>query len=51
MDHSETIKPALRDAFLQRFDDMDLFAPWRSFPMPALIAAAPVTAFSHFHID
>lgn len=43
--HDETIKPALRDAFLHGLADLDPAAPWRSFPLPAMIAEAPLEAF------
>lgn len=47
--HDATIRPALRDAFLRNFDTMDVAAPWRSFPLPALIISAPVETFSKFY--
>jgi hypothetical protein len=47
--HDERIKSDLRDAFLQRFDSIDLAAPWRSFPLPALVAAAPLASFAAFY--
>ncbi len=47
--HDEAIKPALRDAFLHNLADLDLAAPWRSFPLPALMVSAPVAAFRAFY--
>lgn len=43
--HDGAIKPALRDAFLQRLDALDVQAPWRAFPLPALCAQAPLALF------
>lgn len=43
--HDGSIRPALRDEFLRRFDDIDVAAPWRSFPLPALLVSAPVGLF------
>jgi hypothetical protein len=47
--HEGAIKPALRDSFLRRFPDMDIDAPWRSFPLPALVASAPIATFFKFY--
>ncbi len=47
--HDGSIKPALRDAFLRNFDAMDVAAPWRSFPLPALIVTAPLEIFTAFY--
>jgi hypothetical protein len=47
--HTGAIKPALRDAFLQSFDTMDVTAPWRSFPLPALTVAAPLAVFEAYY--
>lgn len=43
--HDGSIRPVLRDEFLRRFDDIDVAAPWRSFPLPALLVSAPVDLF------
>lgn len=48
--HTGTIKPALRDAFLQNFDRIDVTAPWRSFPLPALVTTVPVATFFEFYL-
>jgi len=43
--HDGAIKAELRDALLQRLDTLDVGAPWRTFPLPALVAEAPVELF------
>ncbi|WP_315836586.1 hypothetical protein [Bradyrhizobium prioriisuperbiae] len=48
--HTEAIKPTLRDAFLQTFATVDVAAPWRNFPLPALVATAPITTFFEFYL-
>jgi hypothetical protein len=47
--HDETIRPELRDRFLQSFASVDPSAPWRSFPLPPLTAQAPFAAFVAFY--
>ena len=47
--HDETIKPELRDAFVANFDKIDLAAPWRCFPLPALTVSAPLAVFREFY--
>jgi len=47
--HDGSIKPALRDAFLGRLDSLDIAAPWRGFPLPAIVARAPMAAFRNFY--
>ncbi len=48
--HTGTIRAELRDAFVQNFDRIDVTAPWRSFPLPALVTTAPVTTFFAFYL-
>ncbi|MBT9456970.1 MAG: hypothetical protein IV097_10150 [Burkholderiaceae bacterium] len=43
--HDGAIKAELRNVLLQRLDTLELAAPWRAFPLPALVAAAPVELF------
>ncbi len=43
--HKGAIKPALRDAFLLRLGSLNAAAPWQDFPLPAMIAEAPVALF------
>lgn len=51
LDHREAIKPALRDAFLQNLEHLDIERPWRAFPLPALLAEAPVALFyAHYRV-
>jgi hypothetical protein len=45
LDHREAIKPDLRAAFLRNIETVDIAAPWRSFPLPALRVAAPIGLF------
>ena len=45
LDHREAIKPDLRDTFLRNIETVDITAPWRSFPLPALRVAAPIGLF------
>lgn len=45
LDHREAIKPDLRAAFLRNIETVDIAAPWRSFPLPALRVAAPIETF------
>jgi hypothetical protein len=51
LDHREAIKPALRDAFLRNLAHLDIERPWRAFPLPALLAEAPVALFyAHYRV-
>ena len=45
LDHREAVKPDLRAAFLRNIATVDIAAPWRSFPLPALRVAAPIELF------
>jgi len=45
LDHREAVKPDLRAAFLRKIETVDIAAPWRSFPLPALRVAAPIELF------
>jgi hypothetical protein len=45
LDHSEALKPDLRAAFLRNIQTIDIAAPWRAFPLPALSASAPIGLF------
>lgn len=47
--HDEFLKPAMRDILLQNLDRIDLAAPWRIFPLPALAVSAPLEAFRRFY--
>jgi hypothetical protein len=49
LDHREVVKPDLRDAFLRNLETMDVDAPWRAFPLPALRTSAPVELFHAFY--
>jgi hypothetical protein len=51
LDHREAIKPALRDAFLRNLERLDIERPWRAFPLPALLAEAPIALFyAHYRV-
>ncbi len=51
LDHREAVKPDLRDAFLRNIETIDVAAPWRSFPLPALLTRAPIELFyDHYRI-
>ncbi len=45
LDHREAIKPEPRDAFLRNIETIDIEAPWRAFPLPALRTRAPIELF------
>jgi hypothetical protein len=45
LDHREAIKPDLREAFLHNLETIDVAAPWRAFPLPALRTSAPIEIF------
>ena len=45
LDHRGRVKPAVRDHLLARLDSLDPDAPWRAFPLRALLANAPIEAF------
>ena len=47
--HDDAIKPGLRDRFLAKFPAIDPAAPWRAFPLPALMAEAPLPVFTDFY--
>ena len=47
--HDERIKPDLRDALLRSLPTMDLAAPSRSFPLPVMVARAPIASFVRFY--
>lgn len=49
LDHRDAFKPELGRRFLEAMDDLDPAAPWRSFPLPALRASAPVALFYAFY--
>lgn len=49
LDHREAIKPALRARFLGGLSELDPAAPWRSFPLPALVTRAPIALFQAFY--
>ncbi|HEY9218163.1 MAG TPA: hypothetical protein VIO94_08945, partial [Phenylobacterium sp.] len=49
LDHTEAVKPAVRDAFLARLPELDPAAPWRVFPLPALRTQAPLALFGPFY--
>ncbi len=48
--HTGTIQSERRDAFLRNFDRIDVTAPWRSFPLPALVTTAPIATFFEFYL-
>jgi hypothetical protein len=45
LDHREAVKPDLRAAFLRNIETIDIAAPWRAFPLPALRTTAPIELF------
>jgi hypothetical protein len=45
LDHREAVKPDLRTAFLRNIETIDVEAPWRAFPLPALRTTAPIGLF------
>jgi hypothetical protein len=45
LDHREAVKPDLREAFLHNLKTIDVAAPWRAFPLPALRTRAPIEIF------
>jgi hypothetical protein len=45
LDHREAVKPDLREAFLHNLKTIDMAAPWRAFPLPALRTRAPIEIF------
>jgi hypothetical protein len=45
LDHREAVKPDLREAFLHNLETIDVAAPWRAFPLPALRTRAPIELF------
>jgi hypothetical protein len=47
--HDGSVRVALRAAFLQSLDRVDPQAPWRSFPLPALMVEAPIGLFQRFY--
>ncbi|HEY3949918.1 hypothetical protein [Phenylobacterium sp.] len=49
LDHREAVKPDLRAAFLHNIEAIDVEAPWRAFPLPALGATAPIALFYDFY--
>ena len=45
----QEVKPAVRDPLLARLDSMEVAAPWRIFPLQALLATSPMEVFyDHF---
>lgn len=49
LDHRQEVKPAMRDLLTSGFDRMTIDAPWRIFPLPALVATAPVHRFTQWY--
>lgn len=45
VDHRQQVKPHLRDQLLANLPALDVAAPWRVFPLPALVASAPLACF------
>ena len=52
LDHRESVKPSLREQFLENLKKLDMHRLWEVFPLPACRAHAPIPAFYDFyHID
>ncbi|MCP4006785.1 MAG: hypothetical protein GY725_21605 [bacterium] len=49
LDHRECVRADLGAIFLQNLPRLDLAKLWRAFPLPALIALAPVEDFYRFY--
>ena len=49
VNHREFVKDDLRRILLERLETLDLEAPWRAFPFPALNVQAPVETFYEFY--
>lgn len=49
LDHRQQVKPEMRSQLTARFAHMTIDAPWRIFPLPALVATAPLDRFEHWY--
>jgi len=45
LDWRQTVKPSVREALLSRLGEMTVEAPWKVFPLPALVASCHVDRF------
>lgn len=49
LDHTDAVRPKVRDAILTSLPVLDPEAPWRAFPLRALRAEAPLMVFRRFY--
>lgn len=49
LDHTEAVRPDVRDALLASLPALDPEAPWRAFPLRALLTRAPMAVFRRFY--
>lgn len=49
LDFREAVKPAVRQALLDKLATLDPAAPWKAFPLRALGAWAPIESFHRFY--
>jgi hypothetical protein len=49
LDHRQEVKADMRAQLTASFPHMTMDAPWRIFPLPALVATAPVDLFAHWY--
>jgi len=49
LDRDERVRPDLRAQFLGNLDSIDRRALWRLFPLPVMVARAPIEEFTNFY--